>query len=199
MNSDGALVAIVGTLVTSAIALLAAVPSVIYGMWGLFVLAPLLADRVQPWLTDHLGELALIGPMVQGPPMGIGVLPAGVILAIMVIPFIAAVTRDVFEIVPPVLKESAHGIGATTWEVVWNVTLPYAKSGVIGGTMLGLGRALGTTMAVTFVIGNAHRLSATLESDRAGSLPSRPRRTADGRAVGLGAHRRRTRHCCSRL
>jgi phosphate transport system permease protein len=148
--------------VGAAIELLAAIPSIIYGMWGLFVFAPLFADHVQPWVTDHLGGWPLIGALFQGPPMGIGMFTAGLILAIMVIPFIAAVMRDVFEVVPTVLKESAYGLGATTWEVVWHVVLPYTKSGVVGGIMLGLGRALGETMAVTFVIGNAHRISASL-------------------------------------
>lgn len=145
-----------------AVELLAGIPSIIYGMWGLFVLAPVLADHVEPWLDAHVGTLPLIGPLFQGPPMGIGVLTAGLILAIMVIPFIASVTRDVFEIVPPMLKESAYGLGATTWEVVWRIVLPYTKVGVVGGVMLGLGRALGETMAVTFVIGNAHDFSASL-------------------------------------
>jgi len=190
----GALVSIFGTLVTSAIALLiavpvsfgialfitqiapdwlkrpigtaiellAAIPSIIYGMWGLFVLAPLLADYIQPWVTEHLGAWPLVGVLFQGPPMGIGMFTAGLILAIMVIPFIAAVMRDVFEVVPPVLKESAYGLGATTWEVVWNIVLPYTRVGVVGGIMLGLGRALGETMAVTFVIGNAQRISPSL-------------------------------------
>ena len=144
-----------------AVELLAGIPSIIYGMWGLFVFAPAFA-KIEPWLTDHLGNAALIGPLFQGPPMGIGMLTAGLILAIMVIPFIASVMRDVFEIVPPMLKESAYGLGATTWEVVWHVVLPYTKIGVVGGIMLGLGRALGETMAVTFVIGNAHELSASL-------------------------------------
>jgi len=190
----GALVAIFGTLVTSAIALLiavpvsfgialfitelaprwlkrpigtaiellAAIPSIIYGMWGLFVFAPLFADHVQPWIREHIGEWPLVGWLFQGPPMGIGMFTAGLILAIMVLPFITAVMRDVFEIVPRVLKESAFGLGATTWEVVWNVVLPYTKIGVVGGIMLGLGRALGETMAVTFVIGNAHEINASL-------------------------------------
>ncbi len=190
----GALVPIVGTLVTSAIALLiaipvsfgialfltelsprwlrrplgiaiellAGIPSIIYGMWGLFVFAPLFADHVQPWLIEKLGPLPILGPLFQGIPMGIGVLTAGIILAIMVIPFIASVMRDVFEVVPTLLKESAYGLGATTWEVMWHVVLPYTKIGVAGGIMLGLGRALGETMAVTFVIGNAHKLSASL-------------------------------------
>ncbi|MDI1308298.1 MAG: phosphate ABC transporter permease subunit PstC [Methylotenera sp.] len=145
-----------------AIELLAGIPSIIYGMWGLFVFAPLFADHVQPWMNDHLGALPLIGILFQGPPMGIGMLTAGFILAIMVIPYTASVMRDVFEIVPSMLKESAYGLGATTWEVIWNVVLPYTKTGVVGGIMLGLGRALGETMAVTFVIGNAHELSASL-------------------------------------
>lgn len=147
---------------STAIELLAAIPSIIYGMWGLFVLAPLLSDHVEPWLTDHLGGVPLAGRLFQGPPLGIGVLPAGLILAIMVIPFISAVMRDVFETVPAVLKESTYALGATTWEVVWNIVLPYAKTGVAGGIMLGLGRALGETMAVTFVIGNAHELNGSL-------------------------------------
>src|SRR6266568_3641257 len=156
----GALVPIVGTLVT-AIELLAAIPSIIYGMWGLFVFAPAFA-QFQPWLTATLGAIPLAGILFQGPPMGIGVLTAGIILAIMVVPFIAAVMRDVFEVVPSVLKESAYALGSTTWEVVWNVVLPYTKVGVVGGVMLGLGRALGETMAVTFVIGNAHKLNPSL-------------------------------------
>ena len=145
-----------------AIELLAGIPSIIYGMWGLFVFAPAFAKHVEPWLTKHLGDMAFIGPLFQGPPMGIGMLTAGLILAIMIIPFIASVMRDVFEIVPPMLKETAYGLGATTWEVVWNVVLPYTKIGVAGSIMLGLGRALGETMAVTFVIGNAHELSNSL-------------------------------------
>ncbi len=145
-----------------AIELLAGIPSIIYGMWGLFVFAPLFADHVQPWMNDYLGALPLIGVLFQGPPMGIGMLTAGFILAIMVIPYTASVMRDVFEIVPSMLKESAYGLGSTTWEVIWNVVLPYTKTGVVGGVMLGLGRALGETMAVTFVIGNAHELSASL-------------------------------------
>jgi phosphate transport system permease protein len=146
----------------TAIELLAAIPSIIYGMWGLFVFAPVFGDYVQPALTKVFGDLWILGPLFQGAPNGIGVLSAGFILSIMVIPFIASVMRDVFETTPPVLKESAYGIGATTWEVVWNVVLPYTKVGVIGGIMLGLGRALGETMAVTFVIGNAYRISASL-------------------------------------
>jgi phosphate transport system permease protein len=145
-----------------AIELLAGIPSIIYGMWGLFVFAPLFGDYVEPWLTKNLGHMSVIGPLFSGPPMGIGMLTAGIILAIMVIPFIASVMRDVFDVVPTLLKESAYGLGATTWEVMWNVVLPYTKIGVVGGIMLGLGRALGETMAVTFVIGNAHDLSASL-------------------------------------
>ena len=146
----------------TAIELLAAIPSIIYGMWGLFIFAPIFADTVQPALSNTLGRLWVIGPLFQGAPSGIGMLAAGFILSIMVIPFIASVMRDVFEVVPPVLKESAYGIGCTTWEVVWNVVLPYTKVGVIGGIMLGLGRALGETMAVTFVIGNAYKISPSL-------------------------------------
>jgi phosphate transport system permease protein len=145
-----------------AIELLAAIPSIIYGMWGLFVFAPFFATHVQPWMIDTFGDLPIFGVLFQGAPIGIGVLTAGLILAIMVIPFISAVMRDVFEIVPPLLKESAYGLGATTWEVAWRIVLPHTKLGVIGGIMLGLGRALGETMAVTFVIGNAHDLSASL-------------------------------------
>src|SRR6266568_3333967 len=136
----------------TAVELLAAIPSIIYGMWGLFVFAPVFASHVQPILKSTLGSVPVIGTLFQGPLMGIGVLTAGIILAIMVIPFIASVMRDVFEIVPAVLKESAYALGSTTWEVVWNVVLPYTKVGVVGGVMLGLGRALGETMAVTFVI-----------------------------------------------
>jgi phosphate transport system permease protein len=146
----------------TAIEMLAAIPSIIYGMWGLFVFAPLFAEHVQPVLIKTFGPLPLLGPLFKGPAMGIGMLTAGIILAVMVIPFITAVMRDVFELVPPLLKESAYGLGATTWEVVWRVVLPYTRIGVVGGVMLGLGRALGETMAVTFVIGNAHRLSASL-------------------------------------
>jgi phosphate transport system permease protein len=145
-----------------AIELLAAVPSIIFGIWGLFVLAPILQRHVQPWLIEWLGPLPLIGKLFQGPPFGIGVLTASVVLAIMVLPFISAVMRDVFETVPDVLKESGYGLGATTWEVIWKVVVPYSRTGIVGGIMLGLGRALGETMAVTFVIGNAHRISPSL-------------------------------------
>ena len=190
----GALVPIVGTLVTSfialligipvsfgialfltelsppwlrrplgtAIELLAAIPSIIYGMWGLFVFAPVFGDHIEPLLSDTLGMLPVVGALFRGAPTGIGILTAGIILAVMVIPFIASVMRDVFEIVPAVLKESSYALGSTTWEVVWHVVLPYTKVGVVGGVMLGLGRALGETMAVTFVIGNAHKLSTSL-------------------------------------
>jgi phosphate transport system permease protein len=190
----GALIPIVGTLITSGIALLiaipvsfgiaifltelsprwlrrplgiavellAGIPSIIYGMWGLFVFAPLFADHIEPWLNDHIGTWPILGPFFSGPPMGIGMLTAGIILAIMVIPFIASVMRDVFDVVPTMLKESAYGLGSTTWEVMWKVVLPYTKIGVVGGIMLGLGRALGETMAVTFVIGNAHELNKSL-------------------------------------
>jgi phosphate transport system permease protein len=146
----------------TAVELLAAIPSIIYGMWGLFVFAPFFGDHVQPLLTRTLGNVPFVGALFQGAPNGIGVLSAGVILAVMVIPFIASVMRDVFEIVPAVLKESAYGLGCTTWEVVWNVVLPYTRVGVIGGIMLGLGRALGETMAVTFVIGNAYKIGSSL-------------------------------------
>ncbi|HCI51838.1 MAG TPA: phosphate ABC transporter permease subunit PstC [Gallionella sp.] len=190
----GALIPIVGTLITSIIALiiaipvsfgialfltelsprvlrrplgvaielLAGIPSIIYGMWGLFVFAPLFADHVEPWLNQHVGTLPYIGPFFSGPPMGIGILTASIILAIMVIPFIASVMRDVFDVVPTMLKESAYGLGSTTWEVMLKIVLPYTKVGVAGGIMLGLGRALGETMAVTFVIGNAHELTKSL-------------------------------------
>ena len=190
----GALVPIVGTLVTSFIALaiaipvsfgiavfltelspiwlrrplgtaiemLAAIPSIIYGMWGLFVFAPIFQEYAQPFLAKTLGNIPGFGMLFSGPPMGIGMLTASLILAVMVIPFITAVMRDVFELVPPMLKESSYALGSTTWEVVWRVVLPYTRVGVIGGVMLGLGRALGETMAVTFVIGNAHQLSKSL-------------------------------------
>jgi phosphate transport system permease protein len=144
------------------IELLAAIPSIIYGIWGLFVFAPFLQRHVQPFLIDALGPIPGVGALFKGPPLGIGILTAGLILGIMVLPFIAAVTRDVFETVPPMLKESAYGLGATTWEVVRSVVLPYTRVGVVGGVMLGLGRALGETMAVTFVIGNAHRVGGSL-------------------------------------
>lgn len=190
----GALVPIYGTLVTSAIALiiavpvsigiglflteiaprwtrgpigvaielLAAIPSIIYGMWGLFIFAPFMAAHVEPWLSDHLGNQAVIGPLFSGPPIGIGVLTAGIVLGIMVIPFIASVAREVFSAVPAPLRESAVALGSTRWEILSRVTLPYTRSAIIGAVFLGLGRALGETMAVTFVLGNAHELSASL-------------------------------------
>ncbi len=190
----GALVPIYGTLVTSVIALiiavpisvgialflteiaprwsrgpigiavelLAAIPSIIYGMWGLFVFAPFMATYIEPWLTDHLGSWPILGPLFTGPPIGIGMLTAGIVLGIMVIPFIAAVARDVFAAVPAALKESAVALGSTRWEVLTKVTLPYTRSAMIGAIFLGLGRALGETMAVTFVLGNAHDFSASL-------------------------------------
>ncbi len=146
----------------TAIELLAGVPSIIYGIWGLFVFAPLFAEHVQPHLQTALGDVPVIGGWFAGPPIGIGILTAGIVLSLMVIPFVASVMRDVFETVPPPLKESAYGVGCTTWEVVVNVVLPYTRVGVIGGIMLGLGRALGETMAVTFVIGNANRIVGSL-------------------------------------
>ncbi len=144
----------------TAIELLAAVPSIVYGMWGLLVFAPLLARYVQTPLQNVFADVPVLGTLFQGAPVGIGMLSAGIILAIMIIPFIASVMRDVFEVTPALLKESAYGLGATTWEVMWKVVLPYTKAGVIGGVMLGLGRALGETMAVTFVIGNFNQLSS---------------------------------------
>ena len=148
----------------TAVELLAAVPSIIYGMFGLFIFAPLFADYVQVPTQNLLGGMPLVGWMFGGAPNGLGILAAGIILAFMVLPFVAAVMRDVFEIVPPILRESAYGLGCTTWEVVRKVVLPYTQKGVIGGVMLGLGRALGETMAVTFVIGNANRLPNSLFS-----------------------------------
>jgi phosphate transport system permease protein len=190
----GALVPIYGTLVTSAIALiiavpvsigialfltdiaprwtrapiamaielLAAIPSIIYGMWGLFIFAPFMAAHVEPWLSDRLGNVAIVGPLFSGTPIGIGMLTAGIVLGIMVIPFIASVAREVFNAVPAPLRESAVALGATRWEILSRVTLPYTRSAIIGAIFLGLGRALGETMAVTFVLGNAHDLSVSL-------------------------------------
>jgi phosphate transport system permease protein len=145
-----------------AIELLAGIPSIIYGIWGLFVFAPFLQDTLQPFLISTLGNVPGIAPLFAGPPYGIGVLTASLILAIMVLPFVTSISRDVFDAVPPVLKEAAYGLGCTTWEVVRYVVLPYARVGVIGGVMLALGRALGETMAVTFVIGNAHKIQASI-------------------------------------
>ena len=144
------------------IELLAAIPSIIYGIWGLFVFAPFVQQYIQPAIIDTLGRVPGIGVLFAGPPLGIGVLTAGFILAIMVLPFISSIMRDVFETVPAILKESAYGLGATRSEVVRQIVLPYTRIGVVGGIMLGLGRALGETMAVTFVIGNAHRISASI-------------------------------------
>ena len=149
-------------LTGTAIELLAAVPSIVYGMWGLLVFSPILSRFVQQPLQSVFKGVPVLGSLFSGPPVGIGLLSAGIILAIMVIPFIASVMRDVFDVTPPMLKESAYALGSTTWEVVWKVVLPYTKTGVVGGIMLGLGRALGETMAVTFVIGNAHQLRASL-------------------------------------
>ncbi|KAF2992064.1 Phosphate transport system permease protein PstC [Methylocystis sp. MJC1] len=145
-----------------AIELLAGIPSIIYGIWGLFVFAPFIQTHVQPGLISLFGDVPVLSSIFAGPPYGIGMLTAGFILAIMVLPFIASISRDVFETVPPVLKEAAIGVGCTTWELMRYVVLPYTRVGVIGGIMLGLGRALGETMAVTFVIGNAHKISPSL-------------------------------------
>ncbi|WP_109399119.1 phosphate ABC transporter permease PstC [Proteus sp. TJ1640] len=143
-----------------AIELLAAIPSIVYGMWGLFVFAPLFATYFQEPVGNVLSSIPIVGELFSGPAFGIGILAAGVILAIMVIPYIASVMRDVFEQTPVMMKESAYGIGCTTWEVIWNIVLPYTRNGVIGGVMLGLGRALGETMAVTFIIGNTYQLDS---------------------------------------
>jgi phosphate transport system permease protein len=155
-----------------AIELLAAVPSIVYGMWGLLVFGPILATYVQQPLQSLFGGIPYLGALVSGPPVGIGILSAGIILAIMIIPFIASVMRDVFSVTPAMLKESAYGLGSTTWEVVWKVVLPYTKTGVVGGIMLGLGRALGETMAVTFVIGNMNQLNSLSVFEAANSITS---------------------------
>jgi phosphate transport system permease protein len=156
----------------TAIELLAAIPSIVYGMWGLLVFGPILSTYVQIPLQKLLTGVPYLGAMVSGPPVGIGILSAGIILAIMIIPFIASVMRDVFEVTPPMLKESAYGLGSTTWEVVSKVVLPYTKAGVVGGIMLGLGRALGETMAVTFVIGNMNQLNSLSVFEAANSITS---------------------------
>ena len=156
----------------TAIELLAAVPSIVYGMWGLMVFSPILATYVQQPLQALFKGVPVLGALVSGPPVGIGILSAGIILAIMIIPFIASVMRDVFDVTPPLLKESAYGLGATTWEVISKVVLPYTKTGVIGGIMLGLGRALGETMAVTFVIGNMNQLNSLSLFEAANSITS---------------------------
>ncbi|MGA8514474.1 MAG: phosphate ABC transporter permease subunit PstC, partial [Burkholderiaceae bacterium] len=156
----------------TAIELLAAVPSIVYGMWGLLVFGPILATYVQQPLQTAFSGVPYIGALVSGPPVGIGILSAGIILAIMIIPFIASVMRDVFEVTPALLKESAYGLGSTTWEVMWKVVLPYTKAGVVGGIMLGLGRAIGETMAVTFVIGNMNQLDSLSVFQAANSITS---------------------------
>jgi phosphate transport system permease protein len=156
----------------TAIELLAAIPSIVYGMWGLLVFGPVLAEYVQAPLQKAFSGVPLLGSFVSGPPVGIGILSAGIILAIMIIPFISAVMRDVFEVTPPMLKESAYGLGATTWEVVSKIVLPFTKTGVIGGIMLGLGRAIGETMAVTFVIGNFNQLDSLSLFQAANSITS---------------------------
>ncbi|MDR2851815.1 MAG: phosphate ABC transporter permease subunit PstC [Burkholderiaceae bacterium] len=156
----------------TAVELLAAVPSIVYGMWGLLVFGPILSTYVQQPLQTLLGGVPGVGALISGPPVGIGILSAGIILAIMIIPFISAVMRDVFEVTPALLKESAYGLGSTTWEVVWKVVLPYTKAGVIGGIMLGLGRALGETMAVTFVIGNMSQLNSPSLFEAANTITS---------------------------
>jgi phosphate transport system permease protein len=148
--------------IATCIELLAAVPSIVFGIWGLFVLAPVLQHTVQPWLIDTLGDVPAIGKLFRGPPYGIGLMTAGFVLAVMVLPFITSVMREIFLATPRSLKEAAYGLGATQWEVIWDVVLPNARAGVVGGIMLGLGRALGETMAVTFVVGNAHRISGSL-------------------------------------
>jgi phosphate transport system permease protein len=147
--------------VSTAVELLAAIPSIIYGMWGLLVFAPWFGN-IEPWINDHLGAIPGVGMLFRGPPMGIGMLTAGIVLGIMVIPFIASIMRDVFSVTPAALKESAYALGATTWEVARHVILPYTRAAVTGGIFLGLGRALGETMAVTFIIGNSNNLSASL-------------------------------------
>lgn len=156
----------------TAIELLAAVPSIVYGMWGLLVFGPILATYVQQPLQSLLTGVPVLGSLVSGPPVGIGILSAGIVLAIMIIPFIASVMRDVFEVTPPLLKESAYGLGSTTWEVMSKVVLPYTKAGVIGGIMLGLGRALGETMAITFIIGNTNQLNSLSVFEAANSITS---------------------------
>ena len=156
----------------TAIELLAAIPSIVYGMWGLLVFGPILSTYVQIPMQQLMGNIPFLGSLVSGPPVGIGILSAGIILAIMIIPFIASVMRDVFEVTPPMLKESAYGLGSTTWEVMSKVVLPYTKAGVLGGIMLGLGRALGETMAVTFVIGNMNQLNSLSVFEAANSITS---------------------------
>jgi len=148
--------------IATAIELLAAIPSIIYGMWGLFVLVPFMAQHVDPGLSNSLGKIPFVGALFSGPPLGLGLLTSGLVLAVMILPFISSVMREVFQTVPARLKESAYALGSTTWEVVWDIVLPYTRSAVIGGIFLGLGRALGETMAVTFVLGNAYEVTASL-------------------------------------
>jgi phosphate transport system permease protein len=147
--------------VATAIELLAGIPSIIYGMWGLFVFVPFMAS-IEPWMNDTLGNIPVIGQLFQGPPLGLGLLTAGVVLAVMILPFISSVMREVFQTVPARLKESSYALGSTKWEVVWDIVLPYTRSAVIGGIFLGLGRALGETMAVTFVLGNSYNITSSL-------------------------------------
>jgi phosphate transport system permease protein len=145
-----------------AVELLAGIPSIIYGIWGFFVFAPFFQQTAQPWIIDAFANIPILQDLFAGPPYGIGVFTASLILSIMILPFISAVTRDVFGTVPSILKEAAYGLGCTTWEVMWRIVLPYSRSGVVGGAMLALGRALGETMAVTFVVGNAHHINFSL-------------------------------------
>ena len=145
-----------------AIELLAAIPSIIYGMWGFFVIVPVMSQQVEPWAIDTLGRLPLVGSLFQGPPYGTGLFTAALVLAVMILPFIAATMRDIFMAVPPIFKESAYAVGSTTWEVTWSIVLPATRGSVVGSIMLGLGRALGETMAVTFVIGNTNRITTSL-------------------------------------
>ncbi len=169
----------------TAIELLAAIPSIVYGMWGLLVFSPIFARYIEAPLGATLGQVPLIGKLFQGAPIGIGLLCAGIILAIMIIPFIASVMRDVFEVTPPLLKESVYGLGGTTWEVVWKIVLPYTRAGVVGGIMLGLGRALGETMAVTFVIGNTNLLNDVSLFSSGNSITSAPANEFAEAAPGL--------------
>ena len=174
--------------VGAAIELLAGIPSIIYGMWGLFVLVPVLSEHVYPWIDENMGQWPLVGALFSGPPIGLGMLTAGIVLAIMVIPFISSVMREVFLTVPGRLKESSYALGSTRWEVVWDVVLPYTRSAVIGGIFLGLGRALGETMAVTFVLGNAHSLTMSLLGT---ATPNAPDASAiNPAAMGIGSQTR---------
>ena len=161
------------------------IPSIIYGIWGLFVFAPFLQGYLQPFLIEIFSNVPVFNFLFAGPPYGIGILTASLILAIMVVPFVASISRDVFDTVPPMLKKSAYGIGCTTWEVIWNVVIPYTRVGVIGGVMLGLGRALGETMAVTFVIGNAHKISASLLAPERRSPRASPTNSPKRSAISI--------------